>query len=1239
MSSHARSILLVCLLLASPAAATDCGSYTCPAGTSLRGNPSMITCAGGPPCTSNAANNLLCCATDCTVPTVAGGATVGCVEGSTVVHTTVCPWTAEAGYTCTGLATQTCTDGAWPGAAFACTPDACPAYTAANAAASFVTMPATPTNCDVVGETPCPMTCVTGYASVATPSLQCSPGGLYTVLNPCTAIACKSTGTISNSDANADYSPCNNLVTGTSCTPACNAGFAATGTAFTLTCLNPPAGDFDAQSTASCTLVTCTGFNAAANNVAAPVTTTCDDATEGTCALTCLAGFTGSPVLQCTGTTNPGTWSVTGTSCTDNCITRTAQALVGTTLPANAVVGGCVAGAFTVGTPTCAVTACATGYTAAGSSTVTCSAAGVLTVTTAGLTCTETPCPAYVLPTGTAIGACPANLLPITTPTCTLACAAGYTQTSGTTTLSCSVAAPTPTTTLVCSAIRCTTTPAWLANNAIATTLTPCDSVPEAACPITCAPNYASGVGAELKCVAADTWQFNNPCIAMNCGVFDFATNHITTVTVTPCDDVHEATCATTCLAGWTGTPTLDCIGTGTWSIANPCTENSCSAYTIPAEAEGTGADACTAGIVLSSTTDPSCGIACKTGYIPLTTTLNCASTANAGDAPTTAVPLLCQATCGLHTCVTAHATLRPNPQSVVCHPNPCSDAICCVGIVVNPHSVTTTERGQVGEFTVVLVGPPAADVLVPIVDTMPTEGTISSSGGFTGPSFTLTFTNANWHVARTVRVTPIDDFVLDGDQTYIVEVRAATSGDALYAGKDGADVTVTCVDNERTLTETLTLSPTATTSRSLTYSLSETYTLSPTATETLSPTFTVTLTSSETSTLTFTASPTLTYSLTETLSLSATKSDTPSLTFSLTDTLSLSATESATLTLTPSTTETLSLTDTISLTETITLSLTDSLSHTLTESLSETFTLTLTHSLTSTFTESLTFTDTLTETFSLTQTYTLSPTDTLSLTETYTESLTFSESATETYSLSLSFTLTDTQTLPTPTETLTKTFTLRTGTETFTFTLTLPTETVTLTDSYTLTPTDTLTAHSLTETETGTETATLPTLTPTLTSTETLPTPSETSTFTETLPTATETDTIPLPTPTQTFTDSFTITPSFTQSVWTVSPSLSITDTFIRTATETLRTATLPTPTATDTTFTTPAPDAADNEVLKIREPRVSIGDTVAVETGLSKHLTFGEVLEVTQDFGAVKVRTAVHPAGFLYDRIHPFV
>src|SRR5207237_1139347 len=100
-----------------------------------------------------------------------------------------------------------------------------------------------------------------------------------------------------------------------------------------------------------------------------------------------------------------------------------------------------------------------------------------------------------------------------------------------------------------------------------------------------------------------------------------------------------------------------------------------------------------------------------------------------------------------------------------------------------------TTEAGGTPTFTVVLNSQPTANVTIALSSSNAAEGTVSPAS--------LTFTSANWNVARTVTVTGVDDFVDDGDIAYSIVTAAATSTDGNYSGLNPLDVSVTNTDND----------------------------------------------------------------------------------------------------------------------------------------------------------------------------------------------------------------------------------------------------------------------------------------------------------------------------------------------------------------------------------------------------------------------------------------------------------
>jgi hypothetical protein len=111
-------------------------------------------------------------------------------------------------------------------------------------------------------------------------------------------------------------------------------------------------------------------------------------------------------------------------------------------------------------------------------------------------------------------------------------------------------------------------------------------------------------------------------------------------------------------------------------------------------------------------------------------------------------------------------------------------------GIRVTPTTgLVTTEAGGTAQLTIVLLSQPLANVTVALSSSNTGEGTVSP------PS--VTFTPLDWSSPQTVTVTGVNDAVADGDQPYQIVTAPATSLDPRYSGLDGADASVTNLDND----------------------------------------------------------------------------------------------------------------------------------------------------------------------------------------------------------------------------------------------------------------------------------------------------------------------------------------------------------------------------------------------------------------------------------------------------------
>ncbi len=109
------------------------------------------------------------------------------------------------------------------------------------------------------------------------------------------------------------------------------------------------------------------------------------------------------------------------------------------------------------------------------------------------------------------------------------------------------------------------------------------------------------------------------------------------------------------------------------------------------------------------------------------------------------------------------------------------------IAVRVTPTSgLITTKQGGQATFDVVLTSKPGGAVVVPLSSSDITQGTIDESS--------LTFTDANWNVPRTVTITGVNDGLFNGNVEYTIVTAATTSTDATYNGLDPDNVTVTNV-------------------------------------------------------------------------------------------------------------------------------------------------------------------------------------------------------------------------------------------------------------------------------------------------------------------------------------------------------------------------------------------------------------------------------------------------------------
>jgi parallel beta-helix repeat protein len=108
---------------------------------------------------------------------------------------------------------------------------------------------------------------------------------------------------------------------------------------------------------------------------------------------------------------------------------------------------------------------------------------------------------------------------------------------------------------------------------------------------------------------------------------------------------------------------------------------------------------------------------------------------------------------------------------------------------ITPPVIAVTTEAGGTASFSVVLDSAPTSNVTINLSVSDPTEGSLAIGS--------LTFTPLNWNIAQVVTVTGVNDFLIDGTQTYSVITSAAVSADVAYNGLTVADVSLTTLDDD----------------------------------------------------------------------------------------------------------------------------------------------------------------------------------------------------------------------------------------------------------------------------------------------------------------------------------------------------------------------------------------------------------------------------------------------------------
>ena len=112
-------------------------------------------------------------------------------------------------------------------------------------------------------------------------------------------------------------------------------------------------------------------------------------------------------------------------------------------------------------------------------------------------------------------------------------------------------------------------------------------------------------------------------------------------------------------------------------------------------------------------------------------------------------------------------------------------------GYTVSTATLSTAENGSTTSYTVVLNTIPNGVVVYDIASSDVSEGTVSPA--------TLTFDATNWSTAQTVTVTPVDDDIVDGNQSYGINmtIGGATTDTTGYAAQPLSQIAVTNADDD----------------------------------------------------------------------------------------------------------------------------------------------------------------------------------------------------------------------------------------------------------------------------------------------------------------------------------------------------------------------------------------------------------------------------------------------------------
>jgi len=108
-------------------------------------------------------------------------------------------------------------------------------------------------------------------------------------------------------------------------------------------------------------------------------------------------------------------------------------------------------------------------------------------------------------------------------------------------------------------------------------------------------------------------------------------------------------------------------------------------------------------------------------------------------------------------------------------------------GMIVATTALTISEPSGAATYQFSLNSQPVSSVTVNLTTSDPGECTVPAS---------ITLTSSNWRTGLSVRVTAVDDFIIDKAQSCVIRA-TGSSNDSNYAGMKATDVTATVQDND----------------------------------------------------------------------------------------------------------------------------------------------------------------------------------------------------------------------------------------------------------------------------------------------------------------------------------------------------------------------------------------------------------------------------------------------------------